>query len=81
MKTLKEFINESKIQKKEFEKAVEEFNAICDYYHEPSRMFNKISTLDNKRKEKMKTIINNYLQQEGIDKQEFWDSNKWNTFS
>ena len=29
----------------------------------------------------MKTIINNYLQQEGIDKQGFWDGNKWNAFS
>lgn len=81
MKTLKEFINESKISKNEFEKAVDEFNSICDYYHEPTRMFNKISASDNKRKQKMKTIINNYLQQEGIDKQKFWDSNKWNPFS
>ena len=82
MKTLTQFINEAKtISKKDFDMAVAEYNAICDYWHAPARMFNKIASYDFKRKQKMKNIIKAYLTQEKMDQNEFWNSNKWGFFS
>ena len=82
MKTLTQFINEAKtISKKDFDMAVSEYNSICDYWHDPVRKFDKISSSDSKRKQKMKNIIKTYLTQENMDQNEFWDSNKWGCFS
>lgn len=82
MKDLKQYINEAKtISKKDFDIAVSEYNEICDYWHAPVRMFDKISSYDSKRKQKMKNIIKAYLTQEKMDQNEFWNSNKWGCFS
>lgn len=82
MKTLVQFINEAKtISKKDFDTAVAEYNSICDYWHDPVRKFDKVSSSDSKRKQKMKNIIKTYLAQEQMDQNEFWDSNKWGCFS
>lgn len=82
MKTLVQFINEAKtISKEDFEVAVAEYNSICDYWHDPVRKFDKVSSSDSKRKQKMKNIIKTYLTQENMDQNEFWDSNKWGCFS
>ena len=82
MKTLVQFINEDKtISKKDFDAAVAEYNSICDYWHTPVRMSDKITSYDSKRKQKMKNIIKTYLTQEKMDQNEFWNSNKWGCFS
>ena len=82
MKTLVQFINEAKaISKKDFDAAVSEYNSICDYWHTPVRMSDKITSYDSKRKQKMKNIIKAYLTQEKMDQNEFWNSNKWDYFS